>query len=345
MLNTHRLQNFRQLIYDTLDPLITKNYCLLDIPDHPNVGDQLIYEGEMAYLQRLNYKLLYEAADKFEEHDKIPGDCTILFHGGGNFGDLYRTHQRSRLGVIKKFRDNKIMIFPQTVYYRRIENLIEEAKIYEAHPDLTICARDTFSYNLLTKYLEKTKVILLPDMAFCLDLSKFITPLKTRRTLFFKRKDKELNSNFNLESLKMMVSKNQRIDVTDWPSHQNVQPIFKLMSLVNFLNTRISKRLFKSKTLRPLVNSKYGLLRGNLSRWYTMSGIRFINKYDEIYTTRLHGYILSVLLNKKVHLMDNSYGKNSNFYYTWMTEFDKSYYLANELPAQAKFKITNWAVY
>ncbi len=130
MHNTDRLEKLKQLIYETLDPLITQNYCLLDIPDQPNVGDQLIYEGEMAFLQRFNYKLIYEAADKYEEHNKIPEDCTILFHGGGNFGDLYRSHQKSRLGVIEKFCNHKIIIFPQTVYYRNIQNLIDEIKIH-----------------------------------------------------------------------------------------------------------------------------------------------------------------------------------------------------------------------
>ncbi len=117
------------------------------------------------------------------------------------------------------------------------------------------------------------------------------------------------------------------------------------MSLVNLLNNRISKKIFKSKSLKPLVDSRYGLLRGNLSRFYTMSGIKFINKYDEVYTTRLHGYILSVLLDKKVHMMDNSYGKNSNFYYTWMVDFDKSYFISNETSSKEKLQTKAMAAY
>ena len=56
-------------------------------------------------------------------------------------------------------------------------------------------------------------------------------------------------------------------------------------------------------------------------------GVKFINEYEEVYTTRLHGYILSVLLAKRVYMIDNSYGKNSNFYNTWMTDFENSYLL------------------
>lgn len=54
---------------------------------------------------------------------------------------------------------------------------------------------------------------------------------------------------------------------------------------------------------------------------YTIkSGIDFINSYDEIYTTRLHVAIIGVLLNKKVHIFDNSYGKNSALYNTWLKD-------------------------
>ena len=50
------------------------------------------------------------------------------------------------------------------------------------------------------------------------------------------------------------------------------------------------------------------------------SGIRFVNQYDIIYTTRLHVAILGALLDKKVYFFDNSYGKNSSLYNTWLKD-------------------------
>ena len=41
--------------------------------------------------------------------------------------------------------------------------------------------------------------------------------------------------------------------------------------------------------------------------------------YDE---NILHGCILSILLGKKITLIDNSYGKNGNFYNTWLSDLD-----------------------
>ena len=54
---------------------------------------------------------------------------------------------------------------------------------------------------------------------------------------------------------------------------------------------------------------------------YIRKGIHFVNGYDIVYTTRLHVAILSVLLNKQVYFFDNSYGKNSALYNTWLLEF------------------------
>lgn len=51
-------------------------------------------------------------------------------------------------------------------------------------------------------------------------------------------------------------------------------------------------------------------------------GVEFISPYKEIETTRLHGCILSILLDKNIILCDNSYGKNRNFYDTWLNDID-----------------------
>lgn len=95
--NTQRLDKLRQLIYDTLDPIIDNDYCLLDIPDYPNIGDQLIYEGELDYLKRLNHKMLYVSNDKYEDFSKIPKNAIILLNGGGNFETCGGLIQNSEL--------------------------------------------------------------------------------------------------------------------------------------------------------------------------------------------------------------------------------------------------------
>ena len=51
-------------------------------------------------------------------------------------------------------------------------------------------------------------------------------------------------------------------------------------------------------------------------------GVEFISQYNKIVSNRLHGAILSILLGKDVVIVDNSYGKNSQYYNTWLKNID-----------------------
>ena len=66
----------------------------------------------------------------------------------------------------------------------------------------------------------------------------------------------------------------------------------------------------------------YGLNRKNNRVRYIYKGINFFSNYEIIYTTRLHGLILGILMDKKVIIVDNKYNKCKNYYDTWLREFD-----------------------
>ena len=51
-------------------------------------------------------------------------------------------------------------------------------------------------------------------------------------------------------------------------------------------------------------------------------GVQFISTYRTVYTTRLHGLVLSALLDKQTFFLDNSYGKVSALYSTWLQDTD-----------------------
>ena len=48
---------------------------------------------------------------------KYGDSFSLVFHGGGNFGDLYGKHQQLRLAALRDFPGMDILWFPQTVYY------------------------------------------------------------------------------------------------------------------------------------------------------------------------------------------------------------------------------------
>ncbi|KGQ41211.1 polysaccharide pyruvyl transferase [Gallibacterium anatis] len=323
--NRKQLSRLSEIIYDRLDPLIDGDYVLLDIPDHQNIGDQAIWAGELAYLSRLPHKLKYSAPYYNVDMKKIDKDDIILFHGGGNFGDVWDVCQKLRENVISHCRENKIIVFPQTVYFQSQQNLEKSAEIFNAHGNVTICARDQVSYGILNKYFTKCQILLLPDMAFCLNLDNFIQEEKSGKTLFVKRTDKELNIEVDYHE----VTEVENVTVSDWPSFEKefkqlikYNPNFSAFGFREFL-FKVANRMpiFMPLYCQPIEKIE------NRREFYMELGINFLNHYDTIYTTRLHCFILGILLGKIVYIYDNSYGKNASFYQTWLQDFEQCYLL------------------
>mgnify|MGYP000888750743 CR=1 FL=1 len=309
--------NISHKIFTSLASLINNNYIYIDLPYHTNIGDILIWKGTECFLNYLPYKCLYKTSLENYFKPAIEKYITILIHGGGNLGDIWRRHTDFALKIIKEFPENKIVILPQTIYYNNYEVLKKDAFLMGQHKKLTICARDKKSYKLLDKYFHHNNILLLPDMAFCIHpglLNKFKLP-EQDKDLFIKRKDKEyLNYDFS-----RFLSPKRLVEERDWPGMKN--ELFVACSFNKM--KRISAGLINRRIMPKLVNKIVDFYAQRVFFPETIKvGVKFISEYKHIYTTRLHGAILSTLLNKNVTFFDNSYGKNKAFYETWLKEYD-----------------------
>lgn len=321
-INQQRLDKLKNIIYDNLDPIVNGDYCLLDIPDHKNIGDKLIWAGELKYLSRLPYKMNYSSNLYLFKESRVKKSDIILLNGGGNFGDLWRVIQDFRVNIVQKFKNNKIVVFPVSVHYEDKELLLKDAEIFNKHSNITICVRDQNSYNILKKYFTNNTILLVPDMALCLDFSEYITTGNTNKTLYLKRTDKEINTQ-GLEVAGLPDMNSSSVEVKDWPTF-NVSAMFSnYEEKIYAVQKRVKKLLIQLPGIGNNMDHRYSQFnsKDDLHEYIKM-GIDFINNYDTIYSTRLHVFILSVLLNKQVYLLDNSYGKNSGLYNTWMKDFE-----------------------
>lgn len=110
---------------------VTAPVMLLDVPNHCNLGDQLIWHGEEIALAAAGIRVAHRCA-LFESPCGATEVCkkkklmaavaaapgaTIIFHGGGNFGDLYPMHRELRNAVMAVFASTRIVFLPQTLYY------------------------------------------------------------------------------------------------------------------------------------------------------------------------------------------------------------------------------------
>ncbi len=325
--NRRQIQQLRDLIYSSLDPLIDDDYCLLDVPNHINVGDQLIWQGEKDYLKRLPFNILYEASLNYFSYKKIPKKGIILLHGGGNFGDLWSGPPSFRRKIIEIYKDRKIIIFPQTVFYKNDTNLKNDALVYSQHPNLTICVRDAVSYQIIKHNFPKNNVLLLPDMAFCSDYSKFILDGEVNNVLYLERLDVELNEKkkYLLNTIYKIEAK-RNVVVGDWPTFEydkknNENFLYKVANYIKYNFEKTALPILHK--IPGIIDPVYGFSKRDLKAEYIKDGIKFINQFDTIYTTRLHGAILSILLAKKVKIIDNTYGKNGNFYNAWLSDLEE----------------------
>ena len=315
--DVERLAELKKVLARSLSNIICNDYIFLDLPYYSNIGDSMIWKGTEAFLATLPYRCIYRASIETYLPPDIDKNVIILLHGGGNFGDLWRRHTEFVLKVVEQFPNNRIVILPQTVHYQDKAIMIEDAQQLGMHSRLSICARDAVTKEFLEKYFSN-HVLLVPDMAL------FVSPKyssvgivkRKEKSLFLLRKDKEVRYFDEFESLR----KQKNTDERDWPGMEQKLICTKILSRLIKINKRSKNKkivYYLSKVI------DWYSLKIHMPRLYKI-GLQFIDKYEKIYSTRLHGAIIGVLLNKKVTVFDNSYGKNKNFYNTWLKDFNST---------------------
>lgn len=149
--------------------------CVLcGVANYGNLGDLAIAQAEENLANRLSATRVLEVETgalwdharslHASEHD---GDL-VLLHGGGNMGDSYSysAFEYERCATIELFRRSRVIVMPQTIAYKRPDShlLRYTQKVYGAHPDLHLLARERTSFRLMQEYYPDVDVRLVPDI-------------------------------------------------------------------------------------------------------------------------------------------------------------------------------------
>ncbi len=270
----------------------------IDYPVYNNGGDLLIMKGAEAFFKDndIRVKARYSVHD-FPDSLMIPNNHIIVLHGGGNFGDLYPVHQKLREKIVACYPNHRIVILPQTIFYNKESEFDRTAIIFNRHNDLHLYVRDPLSYEMAATKFHKCSVYLSPDMAH--QLWPILPKSNPGKELlcFFRTDIEKTKEQERLE-------KSERGDYLDWASLYN----------------RVEK---KSIYMIARMMRKGGVplpmqaIWGKYSDYLVNKAIKRFSGYRNVQTSRLHGHILSCLMDKPNTLLDNSYGKNSNYYNTW----------------------------
>jgi pyruvyl transferase EpsO len=313
-----KITQLKSLIAGALTPLIDHDYWYLELPYYTNIGDVLIWQGTEDFLSGLAPRCAYKASLQTFRPRAIKADDIILLQGGGNFGDLWAScgNHDFRTRIVRDYPDNRIIVLPQTVFYADEARMAADAAVYARHKRLTLCARDRTSYDILRRHFSANTVLLLPDMAFCIDTAelKRYQGKALTKNLLLKRTDKELNTGVDFAR----YAREAETDTADWPSMEEVLFSVRLLNYCFSLKRRLPLLFTRPTDIYASAFFKPAMIK---------TGVRFISRYNKIYTTRLHGAILCCLLEKPFTFFDNTYGKNSGFYDTWLSDLDDAQFI------------------
>ncbi|HEY8117844.1 MAG TPA: polysaccharide pyruvyl transferase family protein [Methylophilaceae bacterium] len=291
-----------------LDIIGYKPLHYVDIPVHGNIGDLLIMQGTLAFFDK--YGLVPKVSAPAFAYDQQwiePGDV-IVFHGGGNFGDLYSEYgmQPLREQVVSNNLGSRIIVLPQTIHFSSPEKQLRSARLFRTHPDVHICVRDQNSYEIAQAFSDH--VYLLPDMAHQLYPVNAEVVTGMAGSLLIKRTDDE-------KSIQQDTARFGTVTMTDWP---------QLVGQREWHIDRFRRAMHVMHKLGMgwLGNRLLADLWAGYANKLVSNAIRLFSSYELIVTDRLHGHILACLMDKPSIVLDNSYGKNSRYVSAWTLDSD-----------------------
>jgi pyruvyl transferase EpsO len=293
--------------HDAIAGLIAKHKPVhyVDIPMHGNIGDLLIMQGTLAFLKNRGIAPRTIAAYFNFKPEWVKDGDVLLFHGGGNFGDLYPGPQQLRERAVRARPDSRIIILPQSIQFNSERVYDASCKLLSAHRDLHIFVRDKRSYDLARPM--SPHVYLAPDMAHQLWPIQRQQQVPTHGRLGILRTDDESRQAFTPTGLDQ---------ITDWPA------------LVGDKREAVTRNIHRGLRALHLAKIDRHIVTPASRLWIrraavlVQEAIDLYSQYDHITTDRLHGHLLACFMGIPNTLIDNSYGKNSSYAEQWTAGSD-----------------------
>lgn len=243
----------------------SKNVYLLLSTDYSNLGDHAL-----TYSHKKMIEQLYPDANIVEivVNDTLktlaylrkniqPGDIVTL-KGGGNIGIEYFREELIRRKIIRYITDNKIVIFPQTVYFpntkvgnREFEKTID---IFKGNDQLYLFLRDKFSYDTLLKE-NLDRIYLVPDIVF--SLGKIALTTKRDGIMVTMRDDVEgIYSQKEKEKLdKIVNSLNMNVKYLDTIRDYKIEIVDRESELMSMLKEIANSKIVITDRLHGMIFS------------------------------------------------------------------------------------------
>lgn len=290
--------------FSKLISIIEKNDSEFDIllgtAIHKNLGDHLITLAEKQLLNDINpERRLFEIpSEVFQYYHRrlslaIKPSTRIFINGGGWMGNLWPNEEKLLQDMVNMFKHNKIVIFPQTIFYDKsvmpYKELINRGNlVYKQCKDLTLFVRDQQSFEFSKKFLNIKKVILVPDVALYYSFK-----CNTKKTA-------------NIIGLCIREDREKSTD------SEEIKSLCKELTVRGFQLKKLSTMNFH----RLPTTKRKEVVEERLSEF---------SKCSVIITDRLHGMIFSYIAGTPCIAFDNRTKKVSGVYKKWLSECETIY--------------------
>ncbi|MBX4269008.1 glycosyltransferase [Clostridium estertheticum] len=281
-----------------------KRIFIIGTPNHGNLGDHAIAYAEEKILKD-NFKdfiIIEIVTADIIKHIKnlkknVKKDDIFVLQGGGNLGDEYIWEEEGRRKIISEFKDNKIILFPQSIYFKETvigkTELSKTKTIYNEHKNLIMVAREETSYNIMKETFVNSKVILTPDIV--LYLNETYPKLERKGVLLSLRQDKE-----------GVLSSQQKDDIRS-EAQSNFDKII-ITDTVDVFTTH------EDKILQYMINLNQREKRLK-AKWNQFKGVQVV------ITDRLHGLVFCAITSTPCIVIAN-YNHKVKDTYAWLKDLN-----------------------
>ena len=338
MLAPEDLEHLQRVRNTTTDALLAqlgdvKDVALIDAPNQRNIGDSLIWAGEVAYFERLGLRIRLICDLWSYDPDALRRampEGVVLLHGGGNFGDLWPGHQILREKVARDLTDYKVIQLPQSIFFGDEDRAAAANEVIGAHPDFHVLIRDSLSMERAEQQLPNVSISFCPDMALGWDAPArtLSSPEAQQRVVVIARADKEASS--GLAAVGEDWLPGAEIEVTDWVELMDgsrAWQFYRSASMVTRFYSKARKRLSFMPVVIP--NRIAHSIVTSINTVNIESASNLYETASMVVTDRLHAHVLASLMGIPHVVLDNSYQKVSQIMRDYSGAFSTAHLVAD----------------
>lgn len=200
---------------NTKDKLI-----MINTPSHDNLGDHAIAYAEKCWVEEnTSYHYIEISGEIYRTYRTvvkkfIRKEDLIAISGGGYIGSLWSHEEELVESVIADFPENRIRIFPQTVFFEENadKDLLHRAEMcFLNHSDFVLFVREQHSLDFMKQNLPACRCELAADMAFYLRAGgkseDTVSADSFKAALCFKNDDEAILTNEEKNKIENLLSK------------------------------------------------------------------------------------------------------------------------------------------